>query len=77
MTVDFKMYFVNEIYNIISIIDDTSDIRFRLVNHALFYDKQDKLLTGGIDGVFIFDFVYKGKYSYDQASVIDPFGKYI
>jgi hypothetical protein len=34
----------------------------RLVNFAEFHDSKDKLITAGIDGVFIFDFYYKGKY---------------
>jgi len=39
---------------------DMSSIR--LVNFAQFYDKESKLITAGIDGVFIFDVDYHGKY---------------
>ena len=35
----------------------------RLVNHAEFYDAKDLLITGGINGVFIFYFEYKSKYN--------------
>jgi hypothetical protein len=53
------MLFLNEVYYVIKQMDMSS---IRLVNHALFYDEEDKLITAGIDGVFIFDFLYKGKY---------------
>ncbi len=39
---------------------DLSSIR--LVNFAEFMDQESKLITAGIDGIFIFDFEYKGKY---------------
>ena len=34
----------------------------RLVNFVEFYDKTSKIITGGIDGLFVFDFKYEGKY---------------
>lgn len=40
----------------------------RLVNHVKFYDERDLLITGGINGVFVFNFDYKGKYSPALAS---------
>ncbi len=35
------------------------------------------MITAGIDGIFIFDFVYKGKYEPKHAAQIDPEGKSI
>ena len=60
---------------------DMSSIR--LVNfvknniYVEFYDEESKLITAGIDGIFIFDFVYKGKYDPHHAAAIDPEGKSI
>jgi WD40 repeat protein len=48
-----------------------------LVSFAAFFDGQGKLLTAGIDGTFIFDFDYRGKYDPQHAAVIDPEGKSI
>lgn len=49
----------------------------RLVNHAEFYDEMDLLITGGINGVFIFKFDYKGKYPPRLAAQVDMKGTYI
>lgn len=49
------MIFINETYNIVRQIDMSS---IRLVSFASFYDKESKLITAGIDGVFIFDIHY-------------------
>ncbi|CDW84829.1 UNKNOWN [Stylonychia lemnae] len=54
---------------------DMSSIR--LVNFAQFYDAESKLITAGIDGVFIFDVHYHGKYDPQQAAQIDPEGRSI
>jgi hypothetical protein len=35
----------------------------RLVNFAVFNEKDDQLIVGGINGVFVYDFNYKSKYS--------------
>lgn len=35
------------------------------------------MITAGIDGIFIFDFMYKGKYEPKHAAQIDPEGKSI
>ena len=35
------------------------------------------MVTAGIDGIFIFDFAYKGKYDPHHAAAIDPEGKSI
>eukprot|EP00347_Sterkiella_histriomuscorum_P004241 403361206 len=74
VTADFKMIFINEVYNIVKAQEMNS---IRLVNFAHFYDQKNKLITAGIDGVFIFDFSYQGKYEPFQASQIDPEGKTI
>lgn len=49
----------------------------RLVNHAHFHDEQDLLITGGINGVFIFNFNYQGKYPPRLAAQVDMKGTYI
>ena len=43
----------------------------RLVNFVDFFDKENKLITGGIDGIFLFDVKYEGKYEPQQAAQID------
>ena len=49
----------------------------RKVTHAHFYDEKDMLITGGINGVFIFNFQYKGKYPPRLAAQVDMKGMYI
>jgi hypothetical protein len=53
------MLFINEMYHLVTQLDMSA---IRLVNFVEFYDKEGKLVTAGIDGIFIFDFAYKGKY---------------
>ena len=60
ITADFKMHFLNELLKIVDSIDMSA---IRLVNFAYFIDKEDRLVTAGIDGVFIFDFKYQSKYA--------------
>jgi WD40 repeat protein len=54
---------------------DMSSIR--LVSLAEFHDADGKLVTSGIDGTFLFDFDYRGKYDPHHAAIIDPEGKSI
>jgi len=68
------MVFINEMYALVQQLDMSA---IRLVNFVEFYDKQSKLVTAGIDGIFIFDFQYKGKYDPKHAAIIDPEGKSI
>jgi len=56
ITTDFKFIFLNELNIMIKPPMDMPIIR--LVNHAQFYDEQNLLVTGGINGVFIFNFDY-------------------
>lgn len=49
----------------------------RLVSHAQFDDSQDLLITGGVDGVYVFNFDYQGKYEPKIASQVDTKGSYI
>lgn len=60
VTADFRMFFINE--NLF-VVQQIEMFNIRLVNYALFNDKDDKLIVGGINGVFVYDFVYKSKYS--------------
>ena len=49
----------------------------RLVNIAQFNDKDNQLIVGGINGVFVYDLNYKSKYSPKLAASIDQEGKHI
>ena len=51
--------------------------RLRLVNFACFNDAQSQLITAGVDGVCIFEFVYKSKYSPKRSAQIDAAGNYV
>jgi hypothetical protein len=74
VTADFKMYFLNELLKVVTHVDMSS---IRLVNFAYFSDKDNRLITAGIDGVFIFNFNYQGKYAPLLAAQIDQEGKHI
>lgn len=74
VTADFRMFFINENLNVVQMIDMSS---IRLVNFAVFNDKDDQLIVGGINGVFVYDFNYKSKYSPQLAATIDVEGKHI
>lgn len=74
VTANFKMYFLNELFHEVHQIDMSS---IRLVNFAYFDDRSGSLITAGIDGVFIFDFNYQGKYLPALATQIDKEGKHI
>ncbi len=52
-----------------------SDIR--LVSHAYFHDEQDLLITGGVNGVFLFNFQYTGNYKPILAAKVDIHGNHI
>jgi len=71
---EFKMFFVNEIYNLVCALDMSS---IRLIKFAKFYDQEDKLVVSGIEGTFVFDFHYRGKYSPLLAVSVDSEGRYI
>lgn len=47
------------------------------MSFAEFNDVDSKFITAGIDGIFLFDFVYKSKYDPQTAAAIDPEGKTI
>ena len=68
------MLFINEMYHLVSELDMSA---IRLVSFAEFYDAESKLVTAGIDGIFLFDFAYKGKYDPHHAAIIDPEGQSI
>ena len=75
ITCDFKFIFLNELNIVVKPPIDMSDIR--LVTHAHFHDEKDMLITGGIKGVFIFNFNYQGKYPPRLAAQVDMKGVYI
>ena len=74
VTADFKMYFLNELLKVVSHVDMSA---IRLVNFAYFCDEDDRLITAGIDGVFVFHFNYQGKYAPLLAAQIDQEGRHI
>ena len=74
ISTDFKFIFLNEIFNVIDQCD-MSDIR--LVSHAYFHDEQDLLITGGVNGVFLFKFQYTGNYKPILAAKVDIHGNHI
>lgn len=74
ITADFKMHFLNELLKVVDSIDMSA---IRLVNFAYFIDKDDRLVTAGIDGVFIFDFRYISKYAPLLSAQIDQEGRHI
>lgn len=74
VTSDFKFIFLNNCHNVVKTIDMSY---LRLVNEVAFYDEKDLLITAGVDGVFIFKFLYTGNYSPVQADKVDPKGIYI
>lgn len=65
MTSDFRMLFLNEVYSLVCTIDMSA---IRLVSFVDFHDESSKLITAGIDGIFIFDFCYQAKYDPKHAA---------
>ena len=74
VTSDFRMLFLNEVYALVCTMDMSA---IRLVSFVEFHDDSSKLITAGIDGIFIFDICYRGKYDPKNAAQIDPEGKSI
>lgn len=74
VTADCKMHFLNELLRVVDSIDMSG---IRLVNFAHFIDKDDRLVTAGIEGVFIFDVKYVSKYAPLLAAQIDQEGRHI
>ena len=74
VTADFRMFFINENLFVVQVADMSN---IRLVNYAVFNDKDSQLIVGGINGVFVYDFNYKSKYSPQMAATIDQEGKHI
>ncbi len=68
------MLFINEMYSLVCTLDMSA---IRLVSQVEFHDESSQLITAGIDGVFLFEFSYKGKYDPKHAAQIDPEGKSI
>lgn len=65
---------MNEIYNIVKQIEMSS---IRLINNVQFYDQESKLIAAGVEGAFVFDFQYQGKYDPAISAQIDQEGKSI
>jgi hypothetical protein len=65
VTSDFRLLFINEMYALVAQLDMSA---IRLVSFVEFYDLESKLVTAGIDGIFLFDFAYKGKYDPHHAA---------
>ena len=58
ISTDFKLYIFNELLLLIGWIP----INMRLVHLAHFQEEKSTLITGGIDGCFMFKFSTKSKY---------------
>lgn len=43
----------------------------RLINFAYFNDSEDTLIVSGVDGTFLFNFNYTGKYNPKLAAQVD------
>ena len=56
VTSDFKFVFMNDKNIVLTPFLDMSHLR--LVNFVQFHDTKDLLITGGINGVFVFKFDY-------------------
>ena len=71
ISTDFKMHIFNEHLNLIGWLP----LKVRLVNFAFFCEQTSMLITGGIDGCFMFKFNFTSKYEPKQAVLFDPEGK--
>jgi len=65
---EFKFIFVNELHKIIATLDMS---HIRLINFAYFNDSEDTLIVSGVDGTFLFNFNYTGKYNPKLAAQVD------
>ena len=74
---EFKMLFMNEKGYVVNGGNPIDMSAIRLVNFVIFDDRKSYCIVGGIDGVFIFNFVYKSKYEPKLASQVDPKGIHI
>ena len=50
-------------------------LRTRLVSFLEFVEDKSTLITAGIDGCYIYSFIYKSKYEAKQALMLDPEGE--
>lgn len=58
ISTDFKIHIFNEHMVLI----DSLPLKVRLVNFAFFSEETAMLITGGIDGCFMFKFKFNSKY---------------
>jgi hypothetical protein len=68
ISTDFKLYIFNEHLLLIGWIP----INMRLVHLAYFHEEKSTLITGGIDGCFMFKFQVRSKYEPKQGVMMDP-----
>jgi hypothetical protein len=73
ISTDFKLYIFNEHLLLIGWIP----INMRLVYFAYFYEEKSTLITGGIDGCFMFKFYAQSKYDPKQGVMLDPEGQFL
>jgi len=67
---DFKMHIFNEHLILIGWVP----LRVRLINYVFFSEETSTLITGGIDGCYMFGITVRSKYDPKQAIMLDPTG---
>jgi len=72
ISTDFKLHIFNE--HLIRI--GWLPLKVRLVHFAYFCEEKSMLITGGIDGCFMFKIHVKSKYDAKQAVILDPEGAF-
>jgi hypothetical protein len=50
-------------------------LKTRLINHFCLFEKENKLITAGVDGVIVFQFDIKRSQPPCLAVKLDPYGK--
>jgi hypothetical protein len=68
ISTDFKLHIFNE--HLIHV--GWFPLKVRLVHFAHFVEEKSTLITGGIDGCFMFKFMIRSKYEPKQAILLDP-----
>jgi WD40 repeat protein len=71
ISMDFKLHFFNEHLR----HQKEVPLKTRLINHACLCERENKLVTAGVDGVIVFQFDIKRTQPPSVAVKLDPFGK--
>lgn len=68
VSTDFKMHVFNESLHYAGYFP----LRTRMVNFVDTIDNKSQIITAGIDGCFIYQFTYEGRYQPKQSLILDP-----